>query len=133
MAYGGKNKRTPPRVCTRFSLSMENEQADAGQDGQTCLARPNSQARTGIGIFFLVHLTTNRIGNLTRLMYTLLYVMTIHTHKRKIYCNVYPQLPPVIGAPRGCCGLASGIYFPRPLWFGGCAPHATPCSVPSYP
>ena len=32
-----------------------------------------------------------------------------------IYCRVYPQLPPVIGASRVCCGHASGIYFPRLL------------------
>ena len=33
------------------------------------------------GIFiFLVQLTTRRIGNLTRLIHTLLYVMTIHTY-----------------------------------------------------
>ena len=32
---------------TFFSLSLENEQADAGPDGRTRLARPNSQARTG--------------------------------------------------------------------------------------
>ena len=50
----------------------------------------------------------------------------------RINCSVYPQLPPVIGAPWGCCGHASGIYFPRSLWFGGCATHATPCSVPGY-
>ena len=47
-----------------------------------------------------------------------------------IYCSVYPQLPPVIGAHWGCCGHAPGIYFPRPLGFGGCSTHATPCSVP---
>ena len=56
MAYRGLNKwtMTPtrkageiPRVITRVSLSMENVQADAGRDGQTRLARPNSQARTG--------------------------------------------------------------------------------------
>ena len=35
----------------RFSLSVENERADAGRDGRTCLARPNSQARTGTGKF----------------------------------------------------------------------------------
>ena len=29
---------------TRFSLSLGNEQADAGRDGRTRLARPNSQA-----------------------------------------------------------------------------------------
>ena len=50
----------------------------------------------------------------------------------RIYCSVYPQPPPVIGAPWGCCGHASGISFPRLLWFGGCETHATPCSVPGY-
>ena len=50
----------------------------------------------------------------------------------RIYCTVYPQLPPVIGAPWGCCGHASRIAFPHPLWFCGCATHATPCSVPGY-
>ena len=58
--------------------------------------------------------------------------MTTHTCIRILYCSVYPQLPPVIGAPRGCCGHASGIFSPRTLWFGGCAIHATPCSVPGY-
>ena len=38
-----------PWITTRFSLSVKNEQADAGRDGQTCLARPNSHARTGTG------------------------------------------------------------------------------------
>ena len=33
----------------RFSLGVENEQAEAGRDGRTCLAGPNSQARTGTG------------------------------------------------------------------------------------
>ena len=33
-------------------------------------------------IFFPVQLTTSRIGNLTRLIHTLLYVMTIHTIER---------------------------------------------------
>ena len=30
-------------------LSVENEQADVGRGGRTCLVRPNSQARTGTG------------------------------------------------------------------------------------
>ena len=34
-------------LSTRFSLSLENEQADTGPDDRTHLARPNSQARTG--------------------------------------------------------------------------------------
>ena len=33
----------------RFGLSVENGQAGAGQDGRTCRARLNSQARTGTG------------------------------------------------------------------------------------
>ena len=35
-------------MSTRFSLSVANERADAGWDGQICLARPNSQARTRV-------------------------------------------------------------------------------------
>ena len=68
---------------------MENEQADAGRDCRTRLARQNSQARTGTGkyLFSLLQLTTSRIGNLTRLTYTLLYVMTIHTYKLHTYIN----------------------------------------------
>ena len=54
MAVDGKRKsprkaRLISRVSTRFSLSVENEQADPGRDGRTRLARPNSQARTGTG------------------------------------------------------------------------------------
>ena len=49
-----------------------------------------------------------------------------------IYFSVYPQLPPVIEAPWGCCGHASESYFPRPLGFGGCATHATPYPGPGY-
>ena len=38
------------------------------------------------GIFiFLVQLTTSKIGNLTRLIHTVLYVMTIHTYIHTMY------------------------------------------------
>ena len=85
MAYGGLNKsmhaaaelgRNP---VSKHQIQPEygDEQADA-----TRLARPNSQTRTETGeySFFLVQLTTSRIGNLTRLIHTLLYVMTTHTY-----------------------------------------------------
>ena len=37
-------------TINRVSLSVGNEQADAGRDGRTCLTRPNdSQARAGTG------------------------------------------------------------------------------------
>ena len=42
-----------PRVSTSsFNLSTGNEWAGAGRDEQTCIARSNSQARTGTGNFF---------------------------------------------------------------------------------
>ena len=55
-------------LSTRFSLSIENEQADAERDCRTRLEKPNSQARTGTSkiLIFPVRLTTRKIGNLTR-------------------------------------------------------------------
>ena len=68
-------------VYTRFSLSMEMSRLT--RDGT---AEPVSRdqilrhARGQGNIIFPVQLTTSRIGNLTRLIHTLLYVMTIHTY-----------------------------------------------------
>ena len=63
---------------------MDYEQADAGRDDQTRLAGPDSQARKGTAkkTFFSVQLATSKIGNLTRLIHTLLYVMTVHILNR---------------------------------------------------
>ena len=57
-----------------------DEQADAGLDCRTRLARPNAQARTRTGkyIFFPVQLTTSRIGQPYRLIHTLAICVTIH-------------------------------------------------------
>ena len=44
-----KNALSKHHIILVFSLSVDNEQADAEQDGRTCLARPNSQARTSTG------------------------------------------------------------------------------------
>ena len=66
-----------PYVSTRFSLSMEMSRLT--RDGT---AEPVSRdqilrhARGQGNIIFSVQLTTSRIGNLTRLIHTLLYVMT---------------------------------------------------------
>ena len=48
-AIRGKREesRESAQHSNRFSPSVENEQADAGRDGQACLARSNPQARTG--------------------------------------------------------------------------------------
>ena len=59
-----------------------DEQADAGRDCRTMSRETKfSGANADREIFiFPVQLTTSRIGNLTRLVHTLLYVMTIHTY-----------------------------------------------------
>ena len=55
VSYGGnavteiERKPVSKHQPIRFSLSVENERADAGRDGQACLARPTFQARTGTG------------------------------------------------------------------------------------
>ena len=66
-----------------------DEQADAGRDCQTRLARPNSQARTrttGEILIFPDQLTTSRIDNLTRLIHTLA-ICNDHT----TYSNISTQ------------------------------------------
>ena len=79
-----------PRVGTRFSLRMENEQADAGQ------GRPNPSRKAKLSgangdrelFIFPVNLTTSRIGNLTRLIHTLLCVRAIHTYVLSTRANI---------------------------------------------
>ena len=81
VAESGKEKWSP-RVSIRFSLGVENERADPGRNGLTCLARSNSQARKWTGkINFPVQLTTSRIDNHTYLMSSLLYVIIGWTKK----------------------------------------------------
>ena len=65
-------------MSTRFSLSVENEQADAEFSGAN---------RDREKIIFPVQLTTSKIGNLTRLIHTLLYGMTIHTYMLWTLCR----------------------------------------------
>ena len=52
-------------------------------------------ARGQGNIIFPVQLTTSRIDNLTRLIHTLLYVMTIHTHieppHKKPFLEIYSR------------------------------------------
>ena len=79
----------------RFSLSMEMSRLT--RDGT---AEPVSRdqilrhARGQGNIIFSVQLTTSRIGNLTRLILTLLYVMTIHT-----YIHTYTYINCHAGTP----------------------------------
>ena len=73
--------RRNPVSKTRFSLSMEMSRLT--RDGT---AEPVSRdqilrhARGQGDIIFPVQLIMNRIGNLARLIHTLLCVMTIHTY-----------------------------------------------------
>ena len=49
----------------------------------------------------------NRIGNLPVDLYS---AICDDNNNNNNCCSVYPQLPPVIGAPWGCCGR--GFLFP---------------------
>ena len=72
--------RNPPVSKHQIQPEYGDEQADAGRDCRTRLARPNSQARTHGEILIVpVQLTTCRTGNLTRLMHTIAICVTIHT------------------------------------------------------
>ena len=48
-------------------------------------------ARGQENIIFPVQLTTSRIGNLTRLIHTLLYVMAMHTYIPGTYIHTYKE------------------------------------------
>ena len=74
-----------------------DEQAGAGRDCRTRLARPNSQARTRTGkySFFPVQLTPCRFGNLTRLIHPLVICVTIQQ------CTVFYTLQPNLMHPVG--------------------------------
>ena len=89
---------------------MENEQADKRRDSQTCLAKPNSQARTGARKIFPVQLTMNRIGNLTQLICTLLYVMTTHAYVYTVACTLNSRL--LSGHLGVFAGTLRGYIFP---------------------
>ena len=62
-------------------------------------------------IIFPVQLTMRRIGNLTRLIHTLLYVMTIHT-----YMIISIDQPGDVANPaRGQLNRENELYFPVPV------------------
>ena len=76
----GRNPVSKHRIHPEYG----DEQADAGWDCRTRLARPNSQARTNTDreiFIFPVQLTMGRICSLTRLIHTLDICVTIHHGK----------------------------------------------------
>ena len=134
----GKNIWTPPRnsggipwVSTRFSVCIENEQANTRRYSQTCLVKTKFSGANGGKEKFPCSADHGQDWQPIAVDLYSAIICDDNTCIR-IYCSVYPQLPPVIGALWGCCGHASGISFPHLLWFGGCATRATPCSVPGY-
>ena len=95
----GKNIWTPPRnsggiprVSTRFSVSIENEQANTRRDSQTCLVKTKFSGANGGKEKFPCSADMDRIGNLTRLTYTLLYVMTTHAYVYTVACTLNSRL-----------------------------------------
>ena len=76
----GRNPVSKHRIHAEYG----DEQADAGWDCRTRLARPNPQARTNTDreiFIFPVQLTMGRICSLTRLIHTLDICVTIHHGK----------------------------------------------------
>ena len=80
---GGCSEGLGPEVRSDFSLNIRKKrrlwkQKETGtkEDTKSCYLTAYSMGN----IIFPVQLTTSRIGNLTRLIHTLLYVMTIHTY-----------------------------------------------------
>ena len=75
-AESGRNS-----VKHQIELNVENEEDGAGRDGRTCLTRTKVSGanRDREILIFSVQLSTSRVGNLTRLVHTLLYVMSTHT------------------------------------------------------
>ena len=96
MAYGGINKLMPPRksggtprVSTRSSLNVETGQADAGRDGRTCLARPDSQAQTRTGKYLGLCIVTDIRRYIDR--YDVIYLSAEGFADISIYigCDIY--------------------------------------------
>ena len=117
MVCGGKNMWTPPWTLggiplgsTTFSLpEYGGEQADTRRDGQTCLAKPNSQARTGTRKIPPVQLTLDRIDKLTQLICTLL-VMTTHAYIYIVAYTLNSRL--LLGHLGVVAGTLQGFIFP---------------------
>ena len=71
-------------------------------------------ARGQENIIFPVQLTTSRIGNLTRLIHTLLYVMTIHTTVfSPCLVPTYLDQAPLINVVlcESCTGPSNPVYW----------------------
>ena len=68
-------------------------------------------ARGQGNIIFPVQLTTSRIGNLTRLIHTLLYVMTIHTYIHTYIAKRTEVLQELALVYKGVAAIA-GVIIP---------------------
>ena len=68
-------------------------------------------------ILFPVQLTTSRIGNLTRLIHTLPYVMTIHTYlqTQHLRCNRRVNIGFLIGAVGTALGVVGSVQIDAAL------------------
>ena len=71
-----------------------DEQADTGRDEPVSRDQILMHVRGQGDIIFPVQLTTSRIGNLTRLIHTLLYVMTIHIPGMCDHTYIHTHLGP---------------------------------------
>ena len=83
-------------VISKHQIQPEDgdEQADAGRDGWTRLARPNSQARTGTGEYYFPCSTDHEqdLATLPRLIHTLAICATIYAYIHMLRYVCIPSL-----------------------------------------
>ena len=76
----GGNPVSKHQIQPEYSMEMSRLTRD-GTAESVSRDQIFRHARGQGNIIFPVQLTTSRVGNLTRLIHTLLYVMTIHTYQ----------------------------------------------------
>ena len=120
------------RLSTRSTLSVDNKQADAGRDCRSCLARPNSQGRTGTRIFFPC--STDHEQEWQPYSVDLLYVMAIHKHTSSYLAMKNENTQTMVfsfhpfQANHATVGSKSSAWSIRVLTFQSCSaihPHAS--------
>ena len=89
MAYGGLNESMDAAAeigrnpVSKHHIQLEYEMSRVTRDGTAETVSRDQIIRRERGqetSIFPLQLTTSRIGNLARLIYTLLYMMAIHTY-----------------------------------------------------
>ena len=130
MAVDGINKWTPllrkaaeiPLVSTRFSLSVANEQADAGRDVRTCLTGQNSRPMRGNAMGWYYHHKWDGNGMGWDGSRNFVPITSYHPITITVICTTH-QLP---------VGGMSALYQPINCQLVVCLHYTIPSTFPSH-